>query len=116
MSRTRFHLTLDTLRIVRILLDDSTGHTAYSISRKLDLGYSGVRFALKTMVDWEWLTRTQQQDEKLNRFRVFYRLTPLGHDRVVTALESIGATIAPPRVFIGAPPPRHQVGIFAAST
>lgn len=117
MSRIRLNLTLDTLRMIRILLDESTGlHSAYSISRRLDLGYSGVRFALNSLHYWDWVVRTPHRDEAINSYRVYYRLTPAGHEKAVTALESIGALVSP-RIFIGVPPPPvRPAGIFAAST
>lgn len=113
MSRIRLNLTLDTLRIIRVIMDNpDSRHSAYSISRKLDLGYSAVHFTLRTLTDeWQWLKRTKPDDAN----RIFYSLTDEGMTRTSRALESIGAIVSP-RVFIGMPPPPLSRGGISAST
>ena len=113
MSRTRLNPTLDTLRIIRLMIDEPDGeHTAYSVSHRLGLKYATVFAALKSLNEWTWVKRGLSAKGQQCKI---YRLTDEGRDAACSALQSVGANIPSPRVFIGLPPAPMRVGISAST-
>lgn len=107
------YLTFDTLRVIRLLADESTGeHTAMGVAGRLDLKRPAVRAALLRLVDMGWATRREDCGKQ---FRVLFSLSTAGVDAAWTLLRSLGA-MPTPRVFCGAPPRNRIFGLIARST
>lgn len=108
------YLTYDTLRVVRLLADESTGqHTALSVACRLDLKRPAIRATLLRLVDMGWATRREDHGKQ---FRVLFSLSTAGVDAAWQVLRGLGAEPMP-RVFRGPPPPRNRLfGLIAHST